>query len=543
MSGATTDKYDRQLRLWGSDGQRRLGSTHVLLLKATAVGTETLKNLVLPGVGRFTIVDDAAVGLADVSNNFFVSESSLGRPRAEVAAEMLAEMNDDVEGAALVKDPVQLVSDDPAFVGGFGLVVATGLSSDELLVVARACEGAGTPLISARAYGLVGCLRILVREHCVMDSKSTAQADLRVANPFPALRAFVDAIDLGAASRKEYKHFPYVVMLVKLADEWRSAHGGALPSSFAEKQAFRAAVKAAAREPWGQEENLHEALKMAYFAFGPRPISGDTAAILGDARADDAGLAALVGQPGFAFWAMAKAMRDLLAQGATGGLLPLPGQLPDMTSDTSTFIQLQQVYQAKATEDRALFSACVDAVLSGLGADAAAISPEERAKFCLHANSLRVCRHRSLQEELDPSSANKEAIAEAVMEGVGDSTAQCPLLWYVTLRACDRFHAEAGRYPGSQAGMSQEALDEDAAKVWLLTSALVQELGVELPALAEDHAHEMVRYGAGELHNVAALIGGVASQEAVKLITAQYVPLNNVYVWNGITCAGSVYAL
>ena len=64
-----------------------------------------------------------------------------------------------------------------------------------------------------------------------------------------------------------------------------------------------------------------------------------------------------------------------------------------------------------------------------------------------------------------------------------------------------------------------------------------------MPALTKDHAHEMVRCGAGELHNVAALIGGIASQEAVKLITGQYVPLNKVYVWNGIACSGSVYQL
>ncbi len=44
-----SDKYDRQLRLWGERGQRLLESAKVVLLGASAVGTETLKNLVLPG--------------------------------------------------------------------------------------------------------------------------------------------------------------------------------------------------------------------------------------------------------------------------------------------------------------------------------------------------------------------------------------------------------------------------------------------------------------------------------------------------------------
>ena len=55
---ATTDKYDRQLRLWGASGQRALGNTMVVLLGSSACGTETLKNLVLPGVGSFLVVDD-----------------------------------------------------------------------------------------------------------------------------------------------------------------------------------------------------------------------------------------------------------------------------------------------------------------------------------------------------------------------------------------------------------------------------------------------------------------------------------------------------
>lgn len=42
---ATSDKYDRQLRLWGAAGQRALGETTIVLVNATASGTETLKNL------------------------------------------------------------------------------------------------------------------------------------------------------------------------------------------------------------------------------------------------------------------------------------------------------------------------------------------------------------------------------------------------------------------------------------------------------------------------------------------------------------------
>jgi amyloid beta precursor protein binding protein 1 len=86
---ATDNKYDRQLRLWGKDGQLRLASAHALVLGAGPTATETLKNLVLPGLGRFTVMDGERVGSEDLGNNFFVRAEDLGRPRAEAVAQLL----------------------------------------------------------------------------------------------------------------------------------------------------------------------------------------------------------------------------------------------------------------------------------------------------------------------------------------------------------------------------------------------------------------------------------------------------------------------
>ena len=47
--GDKDKKYDRQLRLWGDHGQRALENSQICLVNVTATGTETLKNLVLPG--------------------------------------------------------------------------------------------------------------------------------------------------------------------------------------------------------------------------------------------------------------------------------------------------------------------------------------------------------------------------------------------------------------------------------------------------------------------------------------------------------------
>ena len=102
-------KYDRQLRLWAASGQRALEKSHILLFipKATSKGSsssvagiETLKNLVLPGIGAFTIADTARVTEADLGINFLLEGESLGKSRAEECTRLLKELNPDVKGFA-----------------------------------------------------------------------------------------------------------------------------------------------------------------------------------------------------------------------------------------------------------------------------------------------------------------------------------------------------------------------------------------------------------------------------------------------------------
>ena len=100
---AKEKKYDRQLRLWAANGQRALEEAHVLLLNTSpgVVGVEILKNLILPGIGNFTIVDDELVTEADLGVNFFLAEDSLGRSRAEESYKYLQELNPEVHGHAV----------------------------------------------------------------------------------------------------------------------------------------------------------------------------------------------------------------------------------------------------------------------------------------------------------------------------------------------------------------------------------------------------------------------------------------------------------
>ena len=51
------------------------------------------------------------------------------------------------------------------------------------------------------------------------------------------------------------------------------------------------------------------------------------------------------------------------------------------------------------------------------------------------------------------------------------------------------------------------------------------------------------RSGGSELPNMAALLGGLVSQEIIKLITHQYIPLNNSCIFDGIKASSRTYVL
>ena len=61
--------------------------------------------------------------------------------------------------------------------------------------------------------------------------------------------------------------------------------------------------------------------------------------------------------------------------------------------------------------------------------------------------------------------------------------------------------------------------------------------------IRENVLAELCRYGASELHSISAFIGGCCAQEAIKLLTHQYVPVNNLLIYNGIRQSTGVFQL
>jgi amyloid beta precursor protein binding protein 1 len=84
------------------------------VLGTSSAVSETLKNLVLPGIGHFTIVDDVVVTHADFGHEFFVTRQDIDRPKCQVICEMMTEMNPDVKGSYRDQSIDSFVSEEEA---------------------------------------------------------------------------------------------------------------------------------------------------------------------------------------------------------------------------------------------------------------------------------------------------------------------------------------------------------------------------------------------------------------------------------------------
>jgi len=523
---ATDNKYDRQLRLWGKGGQKCLAEANVLVLGAGPIATETMKNLVLPGIGRFTVVDAGLVTATDLGNNFFVDPDFLGRPRAEAVAALLSEMNpDDCVGTSRVEDPAVLVASEPAFFHGFSLILATQLPEAPLETLAQMCWDADLPLVVVRSNGLLATLRLQLPDHEITESKPDIEFyDFRLMNPFPELEQHCSEYDLEAMPDQDHAHTPYVVLLMHAVRRWRDEKDGAMPKTFAQKKEFKAMLQNMARDLKEPELNFAEAVAQAHRAYAPVELSEHMVACCTAAREREL----TADSSDFRF--LARALVEFMdAEGQ--GLPPVTGTIPDMEADTSKYVRLQTLYANKAAQDVQAIATRVAHHLETLGRQPDSISREMIELFCRNAWNLRVLRTRSIAEELAAPNIDADTIEDLSQVELHP---QAGLFWYIALRGADRFQREQGRLPGL-AGLDAATLEADAESVWGHMQLVLQQAGVEdLEHLSKDYAREVTRYGGAELHNIAAVIGGMASQEVIKVLTHQWVPANNTVVFNGI---------
>ena len=116
-------------------GWSPLESAHICLINAT--GTEILKNIVLPGIGAFTILDSQMVSVSDLDSNFFVTSDKVGTSRAACTTQLLCELNTEVRSNICTELLDTILDTSPQFFSQFTVVIATDISEEKLKCLAE----------------------------------------------------------------------------------------------------------------------------------------------------------------------------------------------------------------------------------------------------------------------------------------------------------------------------------------------------------------------------------------------------------------------
>ncbi len=479
------------------------------------------------GIGSLTIIDDAKVTARDLGNNFFVDAASLGSSRAETVTRMLLEMNPFVEGHVVQEDVHSVIRDRIDFFAGFTMVLADAVREPELQKLAAFLWERHIPLVITRSYGFIGYLRLVLPEHGIVESHPAEVPDLRLQDPWKELEEYLESVDLDMKVELEservsqHSHIPWLVLLYRCYRKYKSENGGAeCPQKLFGKYVTDQRITNSITGGKHIQENFDEAAKNAWRAYSKYSIPSEVQALFTDPSSE-------VTAKSSVFWLLVAALKRFVAHEGNGKFLPLAGGVPDMHSSTKNFMALQRIYQDKAEKDVDAVVRHLDAIVAQTGYKGEQISREEVKRVCKNASSLRLLRY-------SPYSAKPSSEVLSGLINDEDQPEGKNVLWFLLISAANAFEAKHGRLPGDV----DANVAGDVPLIRQELDAIVKDLNVDLSedirSQIDDHVAELVRYGGCELHNIAAFQGGVASLEIIKLVTHQWVPLKNVFLFNGI---------
>lgn len=153
LSEAEAEQYDRQIRLWGLESQKRLRASKVLIIGMTGLGAETAKNIILSGVKSVCLLDNEKLKEVDLYSQFLAPPDKIGENRAEVSLQRARALNPMVDITSETT-PVDDLPDE--YFANFDIVCATGLKQEQLERINNVCRDNNKKFLCGDVWGLFG---------------------------------------------------------------------------------------------------------------------------------------------------------------------------------------------------------------------------------------------------------------------------------------------------------------------------------------------------------------------------------------------------
>ena len=538
------DKYDRQTRLWG-EGQILICSAKLLCLNSDCCTCEILKNLILSGVGEVTIVDDTKISSEDLKNNFFLDSEDIGKLRGEIVLKNLLELNPDVKGNFINKNAKDYLNDEKNDFKSFTLLIGTNLLSEDNNKLYSLAKNYNLRLVIVKNNGLMNYLRLYENYHGNMSLRLTENPvkDYRLSCPWKELIDFANSFDLEKMDIIDHKNVPYFVILIKALEIYRKNKNNpkANPKTMDEKKEFKTIVESFMLKTGaiGENENIEEALPNLYYcnedANNLKTYKMEEILDVID-KTSQKELFSKSNDYMKLFFLYFISMKKFFDKNQT---YPLCGSIPDMISNTANFIKLKQIYNNKAKNDHKEMRDLINNEIK----ENKDLSNEEKKELDKLVNNLSndqidiidILNKNWPQASLFvyPDNDLEEEAKNFDPDQFDEDFQKLNFVWYLLFRASDKFMNKNKRYPGEKTN----DFKKDVPELYELLKEEYNKLSVKPDLgnyLNEDNAFEFCRMGKGYVPPVISIVGSMASQEIIKLITYQFETVNNTVIYDGI---------
>ena len=544
------DKYDRQTRLWG-EGQILICSAKLLCLNSDCCSSEILKNLILSGVGEVTIVDDAKISSEDIKNNFFVDAEDIGKLRGEIVLKNLLELNPDVKGNFINKNAKDYLEDEKNDFKSFTLLIGTNLLSEENNKLYSLAKKFNLRLVIVKNNGLMSYIRLYENYHGNMSLRlpDNPVKDFRLSCPWKELVDFAKSFELEKMDVIDHKNVPYFVILIKALEIYRKNKNNpnANPKTMEEKKEFKTIVESFMLKTGavGENENIEEALPNLYFCNEEyKNLKTYKMEEIFDVIDKTSPKELLRKSNNYMklFFIYFISMKKFFEKNKT---YPLCGSIPDMISNTVNFIGLKNIYNTKAKIDHKEMRDLINNEIK----ENKDLSNEEKSELDDLVNNLTndkidiidILNKNWPQASLFvyPDHDLEEEAKNFDPDQFDEDFQKLNFVWYLLFRASDKFMNKNKRYPGEKT----DDFKKDVPELFEMLKEEYNKLSVKPDLgnnLHEDNTFEFCRMGKGYVPPVISMVGSMASQEIIKLITYQFETVNNTIIYDGINVTLSI---
>lgn len=198
LSSEELERYDRQIKLFGVEGQEKLKKSRVLVMGIGGLGSPAALYLAAAGVGELILIDSERVELSNLNRQILYWTRDIGRLKVESATEKLRELNPNVKIRAYPKTADEEILDQ--LVREVDLVI-DGLDNWRTrFVLNKVCVKYRKPLIHAGVHGVYGQVLVIVPGitpclQCIMVKEPPETKTPPVLSTTPGLLAMIQVTE------------------------------------------------------------------------------------------------------------------------------------------------------------------------------------------------------------------------------------------------------------------------------------------------------------------------------------------------------------